>query len=112
MALMAFSAPILPGKTEAYEEWAAELTGDRRGEYEEHMRRVGKTREWSFLQRSPQADFVVVVHESDDLEAMMQKFVDSEEPFDVWFKDKIEEIHGIDLAAPPPMPERKVEVGI
>lgn len=109
MALIAFAAPILPGKKDAYDEWVAELNGSRRDEYEQHLRRVGKKREWSLLQQTPDGDLAVVVQEADDPQAMMRRFVESREPFDVWMKDKIQEVHGLDMSSPPPPPELKVE---
>lgn len=45
MAVIAFAAPILPGKLEAWMRFTQEMLGARRQDYEASRRRLGITRE-------------------------------------------------------------------
>ena len=66
MAAITFAVPILPGKTEAWKQAAAEMAGPRRAEHEESRLRMGVTREVVSLQQTPDEDYVVVCLEGDD----------------------------------------------
>ena len=54
MPLMAVAFPILPGKTEEWRAWMAELDGPRRAEFEASRRNAG-VHERTFLSRAPWA---------------------------------------------------------
>lgn len=97
MSLMALAFPIQPGKVEAWREWADELNGPRRREYAASRDRVG-IHERTFLQSTPQGDIVVVTFEGEDAADALRKLADANDPFTVWFRDKVKEIHGVDLA--------------
>jgi hypothetical protein len=58
-----------------------------------------------WIQSTPQGDVAVVLIEADDVQAAMAGLATSEEPFDVWFRDHIKDVHGMDLSedgGPPP----------
>jgi hypothetical protein len=40
----------------------------------------------------------VVVLEADDIGAAMRTLATSQEPFDTWFREVLEDVHGIDLS--------------
>ena len=65
MSLIAVAFPILPGKTEAWREWMAEVNGSRREEFDESRRSAG-VHERTFLQSTPMGDVVIVTLEGDD----------------------------------------------
>ena len=44
---------------------------------------------------TPQGDFVCLFHEAEDLATTFQSVADSDDPHDQWFREKIQEIHGI-----------------
>jgi hypothetical protein len=111
MALVAIALPILPGKTEAWEQWAAELNGPRRADYEDQRRRLGLKSESAFLQRTPGGDFAILVQEADDYDAYMSNLRSSKTPFDAWFNGKVEELHGLDLDTPMPNIDLRVKFG-
>lgn len=107
MAATTFAVPILPGKTEAWKQAAAEMTGPRRAEYEESRRRLGLTREVVSLQQTPEGDYVVVCLEGDDPEGVVSKYLNSDAPFDRWFAETILiGIHGMDASQEPPPPNQ------
>jgi len=109
MAIFASAVPILPGKAEEWKQFAKELQGSRRVEYEASRRRVGLTKEVAALQRTPMGDFAVIYGETvGDAEEANRKLATSTDPFDVWFRQKVLELHGLDLTQPPPEPQPEV----
>ena len=48
----------------------------------------------------------VVLLEGEDIGAAMGAFATSQEPFDVWFRDVLMDVHGIDLAGDAPGAEQ------
>ena len=105
MPAIGFVAPILPGKTETDRANLLSCAqGERHVDFVESRRRAGITREATWIQSTPMGDLAVVFIESDDPEAAMKTLATSDDPFDRWFRDAIQDVHGIDLAAgfPPP----------
>lgn len=101
---IAFAFPILPGKFDAWKRLMEDMAGPRRSEYEASRRRLGFTVERTFYQPTPQGDFAIVYSEVDDVEQTAQKLAASQEPFDVWFKQQVFNIHGVDFNQPLPGP--------
>jgi hypothetical protein len=112
MAMFAIAFPILPGKTPQWREFIGELNGARKAEFEANRRELG-VRERTFFQPTPMGDFVVVTLEGDDPGAAFGKFAQGDDDFTNWFKAQVQEVHGVDLAAPPPgpMPEQVIDSG-
>jgi len=110
MASLASVFPILPGKTEQWKHFSHEIV-NRRTQYETSRKRLGVTREVAYLQQTPQGDMAIVYMEAQDIAAMLQGLGSSQEPFDVWFREQVKDIHGVDLAQPPagPLPEAIVD---
>jgi hypothetical protein len=100
----AFAVPILPGKEELDRQTMEELVGSRRDEFEASREHLGITREAAWHQETPDGTVAVVCLEADDLGTAMQGIGSSQEPFDVWFRERMQEIHGIDLSEPAPPP--------
>ena len=95
MAILNFSAPILPGK---FDQWKAfhdslRLGGENGAKWEDQMRRYNIERQIVSLQRTPHGDFVVVFFEGPEPAAMMAGLGTSDNEF-----------HGIDVSKPPPGP--------
>ena len=106
MAAFAAIFPILPGQTEAYKQFGQELA--RRSGYEDSRRRLGIHVERSFLQSTPQGDLSLITFEADDISRVFQGLATSQEPFDRWFRERVLEIHGVDVTQPPPGPAPQV----
>jgi hypothetical protein len=104
MASVGFALPILPGKTEAARTFQRALDGSRRGEYRESEEKIGITKELWFLQQTPNGDLFVAYLESADPDRALGMFAQSREPFEVWFKEQLTTITGMDLNTPPPGP--------
>ena len=95
MAMYSFAAPIVPGKTEAWKEFAKEMSGPRRKEWQASRHRAGLKAETAWLQHTPHGDLVVVTLEGDDVPKALQSWAGSKDPFDLWFNQKVQEIHGM-----------------
>ena len=104
MASVAFVAPILPGKLEAWKRFNNEINGPRRKEFEDQQKRSGITRHRVWLQQTPGGDMALVVQEGEDPQRAMEALATSTDAFDVWFRERIKDIHGLDLSQPLPGP--------
>jgi hypothetical protein len=112
MAMLAIAIPILPGKTDAWRSFIDELNGPRKDEFDASRRRLG-VRERTFFQETPMGDMVVVTLEGDDPAGAFAAFGQGSDEFTTWFVQQAQELHGVDLAAPPPgtLPELVVDTG-
>ncbi len=97
--------PVLPGKEEPWRRFAQELLGSRLREYEGFRERLGLRNESVRLAYSPRQEMAVAHLEIEDPEQVLWLLTTSEEPFDVWFKQKLAEFHGCDLTRPGGSPE-------
>jgi hypothetical protein len=59
-----------------------------------------------WIQGTPDGDVAVVLLEADDIGAAMGALASSPEPFDSWFRDHIEDVHGMDMQEEFPPPEQ------
>jgi hypothetical protein len=110
MGTKTFIAPLNPGKTEQWWEFARACEGARSAEFAEMNKRFGLTRHAAWLQQTPMGDLVIVLTEGPGAEEFMGKLATSEQPFDVWMREQVEAVHPIDFSAePPPMPERGID---
>jgi hypothetical protein len=107
MASLAMTLPLLSGKTESWKHWVQEMAGTRLSAFQASRKRLGITREASFLQQTPQGDMAILYIEAEDIAHAFQGLAISEDPFDVLFRQNTQEFFGIDLAQPPsgPLPE-------
>jgi hypothetical protein len=96
--------PILPGKEEEWRRFVQELEEYPR-EYEDLRRRLGIRSESVWLVLAACGEVALAYAEVEAPEEMIRRLAASEEPFDLWFKDKLLELHGYDLDGPHPKPE-------
>jgi hypothetical protein len=106
MAVFLGAFPVLSGKEDEPRKFAEE-TLERREEFEASQRRLGVTKEEWALQQTPMGSMVIVRFESSDVAAAFAGLAESNDAFDVWFRERVLEITGVDLAAPSddPLPE-------
>ena len=97
-------APIVEGKLDTWKQWVEELNGPRKEELADFNRRYGLTRHASWLAETRGGPAVVVLHQGPGGDELMMKLAGSEHEFDVWFAEKVKEVHGLDLTQPPPGP--------
>lgn len=97
---IAFAIPVLPGQTDLDRRtMSACWHGERSEQHAASRRRHGITRESVWIQATPNGDVAVVVIEAQDIAAALGRLADSDSEFDVWFRDHIRDVHGIDLQA-------------
>jgi hypothetical protein len=99
MPTIAFAAPLLPGMTQVDRDVMTSFqSGERKTDYEDARRRAGITREQVWIQTTPAGDMAIVYLEADDLDAAWTTLGKSDEPFDRWFRDHLQQVHGFSLA--------------
>lgn len=110
MSLFAIAIPILPGKTEAWRQFIAEVNGPRHGEFEASRRRLG-IHEQTFYQQTPMGDLVIVTLEGNDPQSAFARFGAATDEFTRWFVGQVKELHGVDLtqAVDAPLPVQVVD---
>ena len=99
-----FALPILPGKTEAARAFLQELGGPRLQELTACGQGVGLTREVWAIQQTPQGDLLVAYMAGEDIARGFAVFAASQDAFDRWMKQQLQEVTGADLSTPPPGP--------
>ena len=104
MAAYAFFMPIVLGQEEVDRRFLAEATGARRAEFEASRKRLGIRAERGWHQSTPQGTFAVVYLEADDLSQAFAGIATSTDSFDVWFREQLLAVHGIDMSQPMPGP--------
>ena len=68
-------------------------------------RRLGITRETVWIQPTPAGDMALVLPEATDIVTALHGIAVSAEPFDVWFREHLMAVHGLDLAQGMALPE-------
>ncbi len=102
MPVVTLVAPILADREEEWRRFVQEVAEERLSEYEGLRRRLGISNESVWLARTKGGQAAMVVHlEVEDPERMASALAVSEEPFDVWFKERLLECHGHDCARVP-----------
>ena len=91
--------PVLPGKEQELIEFASVLTHDRRAEFDASQQTV--TKESWYLQRTSQGTVCIVHVLANDPMAVFQGLAHSQDPFDVWFRERVMATTGVDLRNPP-----------
>ncbi len=94
--------PILANKTEDARAFQRELDTDRKADYDRSERRIGITKEVWYIASTPGGDQLVAYMESGDFPRALQRFVDSRDEFDEWFKRRLAEVTGVDMNDLPP----------
>ena len=100
--------PLIDGKVDACKEWCSDLNGPRNAEITDFNNRYGLTKHESWLTEPPGCPMVIAIHEGPGGADLMPKLGPSQETFDLDFKARLMEFHGMDVTKPPPglMPEQ------
>src|SRR6476620_4367670 len=94
--------PILSGKTQAARDFQRELGQQRLAEYDKSERRIGITKEDWFIASVNGGDQLVAYMEAADFGKALTQFSQSRDSFDMWFKERLADVTGVDLNNPPP----------
>jgi hypothetical protein len=110
MSGIVLTFPILNGKVEAWRRFCQELCGFQRKPYETSRHRLGITRERLALVETAYGATAVTTLEAPDVAQALGQIISSELPFDVWYREQLQELHGVNLAGyekfaqPTPLP--------
>ena len=102
MLELALTLPVLQGKRGALEELARVVSSQKKKEYDESRRRLKIDRESWFFERSIRGDAWILYEEGRNVEESFATWIASDEAFDVWLKQRMQEITGIDFSGPLP----------
>jgi hypothetical protein len=98
MSGIVLTFPILAGKVEAWRRFCQELAGSRRKPFEASRQQLGITCERLALVETPFGSTAVTTLEAPDVAQALGQIIASNRSFDVWYRDKLQELHGINLA--------------
>ena len=90
--------PIVAGKVEAWRRFCQELSGSRRQMYEASRQRLGITRERLALVETAFGSAAVTTLEAPDIDRALGQIIASKLPFDRWYREQVQTLHGINLA--------------
>jgi hypothetical protein len=113
MSGIVLTFPILSGKVEAWRRFCQELSGSRRLPYEASRQRMGITRERLVLVETFFGATAVTTLEAPDVAQALGQIITSDIPFDVWYRERLQKLHGINLAGykqfsqPTPIPDNQ-----
>jgi hypothetical protein len=97
--MTAIAVPLLKDKTEAWKSWInEECLGSRKEEFDEFNERMGLTLHRAWLSESPHGPLAIVLFDGPGAETFLQKLATSQEPFDTWFRERVEELHDFDFS--------------
>jgi hypothetical protein len=105
--------PILAGKVEAWRRFCQELSGFRRQPYEASRERLGITCERMALVENAYGATAVTTLEAPSVNWALGQIIASVHPFDVWYRERLQELHGINLVGyeqfsqPAPLPSNQ-----
>ena len=98
MSGIVLTFPILSGKVEAWRRFCQELSGSRRQPYEASRQRLGITFERLALVETTFGATAVTTLEAPDVDRALGQIIASEIPFDIWYRERLQKLHGINLA--------------
>jgi hypothetical protein len=98
MSGIVLTFPILAGKVEAWRRFCQELAGSRRKPYEASRQRLGITCERLALVETAFGSTAVTTLEAPDIDQALGQIIASNRSFDIWYRDRLQELHGINLA--------------
>jgi hypothetical protein len=113
MSGIVLTFPILSSKVEAWRRFCQELSGSRRLPYEASRQRMGITCERLALVETSFGATAVTTLEAPDVDRALVLIITSEIPFDVWYRERLLKLHGINLAGyeqyaqPTPIPDNQ-----
>ena len=90
--------PIVAGKVEAWRRFCQELAGSQRQMYEASRHRLGITRERLVLVETAFGSAAVTTLEAPDVDRALGQIIASNLPFDRWYREQVQTLHGINLA--------------
>ena len=101
MPALTFVAPLLPGKEEDWRRFVQEVVEEHLPEYEQLRQRLGIRNESVWLARTKVGETVIAYLEVEAPDWIAPTLATSEDPFDLWLKERLLEFHGHALVHAP-----------
>lgn len=98
MPAIVLTFPILPGKVEAWRRFCQEMAGSRQRAYQASRRQLGITHERWVLVENAYGSTSVTTLEAGDVGLALNLIAASEMPFDAWYRERVQDLHGVSLA--------------
>ena len=89
--------PILLGKAEAWRRFIQKIESTYLAEYETSRQRMCINSERAWLHVTAQGEQVIIIIDVDCPELALSELMLSEAPFDIWFREQIRDLSGLDL---------------
>ena len=97
-------APVKGEKIQDYKNWIKEIVEEKKEAFDDMNKRHVITRHEVWLAETQVGTMAAVIHEGPGADTFMPNVANSDNSFDIWFKNSILDLHGMDLGAPPPGP--------
>jgi len=98
MSGLVLTLPIASGKVEAWRRFCQELSGSQLQMYINSRRRLGVTSERMALVENGFGATAVTTLEAADISQVVNRMISSDYPFDRWYRERMLDLHGIQLA--------------
>jgi hypothetical protein len=98
MSGIVLTFPILAGKVEAWRRFCQELADSQRQPYEASRQRLGITCERMVLVETAYGSTAATTLEAPNVDQALGQIITSNLPFDIWYRERVQELHGINLA--------------
>ena len=106
MSGIVLTFPIRFGMVEAWRRFCQELSGSRLKTYEASRRRLGITLEQMAIIDTKFGATATTTIEAADVDRALGQIISSDLAFERWYRERILELHGIDLAGYEPRPQK------
>jgi len=98
MQAIALALPLGPGKADEHILFLASFSSAERKRYEDSRRALGIKREIVWHQPVSNGSIAIVFLEADDIAKAINGLVESEEPFDMQYRQILHRVHNLDPA--------------
>lgn len=94
MKPLLFTIPLKSGMRSAYETFSSEITGPRKKEYDDLLKRYGLNTAKVWYQKLEDKEYVFVLHEADEGALdQLKTWSSSTHPFDLWFDEQLNQLY-------------------
>jgi hypothetical protein len=99
MQSILFVNPLKPGKLNEYKDFMSEITGARKQEYKDLLKRYGLKTSKVYYHKLGGQEFTIVTHDIEDYAPeRLAAWVSSTHPFDLWFKEQAQKLYDFESA--------------
>lgn len=102
MKTILFVNPLKPGKLNEYKAFSAEITGPRRKEFVDLLKRYHLKTSEVWQHKLGDIEYVIVRHDVEEgVTNPLENWLTSTHPFDQWFQQQLLNLHDMNNVIPP-----------